>query len=136
MPSFAITRWDGEVHVVEAASVQDAGNTYGWPGNGTIEPYDPALHAEKTTARFANIGEHAAFLASEDYQSAQLAKVSKADKAATKAADSAPAGASTEEIQALVDAAVAKALADKADTKADASGSDAADTKADTKGSK
>ena len=86
MASFAIKRWDGEIHVVEAASVQDAGNIYGWPGNGTIEPYDPAQHAQHVTANFKSAAEQGEFLASDKYQAAQLGKVTKLDKAAQKAA--------------------------------------------------
>lgn len=44
MAKFAIVRQDGEVDLAEGSSVGDVANTYGWPGNGTIEEYDPERH--------------------------------------------------------------------------------------------
>lgn len=44
MAKFAIVRQDGEVDQAEGASVDDVSNRYGWPGNGTIEPYEAANH--------------------------------------------------------------------------------------------
>lgn len=44
METFAIVRQDGEVDKVEGFSVADVAWRYGWPGNGTIEPWDDTTH--------------------------------------------------------------------------------------------
>lgn len=40
MATFAIVRQDGEADKAEGASVADIANRYGWPGNGSIVPWD------------------------------------------------------------------------------------------------
>lgn len=42
--TFAIVRHDGAVDIVEGVSVQDVAHRFGWPGDGTIEPFDPDVH--------------------------------------------------------------------------------------------
>jgi hypothetical protein len=44
MATFAIVRQDGEVDLADGVSVQDVSDRYGWPGNGSIAAYTPALH--------------------------------------------------------------------------------------------
>ena len=44
MAKFAIVRQDGEVDTADGVSVDDVATRYGWPGNGTIEPFDQGTH--------------------------------------------------------------------------------------------
>lgn len=44
MEKFAIVRHDGAVDMVEGVSVKDVADRFGWPGDGTIEPFDEKLH--------------------------------------------------------------------------------------------
>lgn len=47
MGQYAIVRQDGEVDQAEGDSVADVSNRYGWPGNGTIEEWNSAVHGDK-----------------------------------------------------------------------------------------
>ena len=49
MADWAIVRADGSVDKVSAPSLFDASDEFGWPGNGEIVPFDPAVH---TNVRF------------------------------------------------------------------------------------
>lgn len=44
MATFAIIRQDGEIDLCEGLSIDDVATRYGWPGNGTIEEYNPEQH--------------------------------------------------------------------------------------------
>ncbi len=46
MAKFAIVRADGTVDTADGMSVQDVADRYGWPGDGTIETYDPNKHTK------------------------------------------------------------------------------------------
>ncbi len=54
MATFAIVRQDGEVDLADGASVQDVSDRYGWPGNGTIEPFDAGKHGDDVRHRFTS----------------------------------------------------------------------------------
>lgn len=53
MSEFAIVRHNKKVDIAEGSSVADVANRYGWPGNGTIEPFDPDTH-KKVRYTFAS----------------------------------------------------------------------------------
>jgi hypothetical protein len=55
MSDFAIVRQDGEVDLADGLSVQDVANRYGWPGNGTIEPFDKASHGAHLRHTFTSV---------------------------------------------------------------------------------
>lgn len=57
MATFAIVRQDGEVDQVEGASVADVSDTYGWPGNGTIEKWDDDAHKKALRYTFSSPAE-------------------------------------------------------------------------------
>jgi hypothetical protein len=57
--SFAIVRADESIDKAEGASVQDVSDRYGWPGNGTIRPWEAGDEAANT---FATPEEQAAVL--------------------------------------------------------------------------
>ncbi len=63
MTTFAIVRQDGECDKAEGASVQDVADRYGWPGNGTIEPWDEGKHGGNARHVFTTVADQAAALA-------------------------------------------------------------------------
>lgn len=54
MARFAIIRQDGEVDKVDGSSVDDIANRYGWPGNGSIEPWEDGAHNEHLRHTFGS----------------------------------------------------------------------------------
>lgn len=78
MAKFAIVRADGAVDTAEGMSVQDISDRYGWPGNGTIEPFEDSSHGGRVRHAF-------------DSPADQLAEWQKVAEAEGQAAASAPA---------------------------------------------
>lgn len=76
---FAIVRQDGETDKVDGASVDDVANRFGWPGNGTIEPWDDGKHSDDLRYTFASPDEQREKLADKPTAASR-----RADKAEAK----------------------------------------------------
>lgn len=63
MAKFAIVRQDGEVDTADGVSVDDIASRYGWPGNGTIEPFDSGNHESWRRHDFSSPDEQRELLA-------------------------------------------------------------------------